>query len=393
VPPTSDGQLATILRVYRHWQLSGDDDWLQQGWAQFRHSLDYALTTWDRDADGLLEAPHHHTYDGTFISPEPQSQTLYLAALRAGEQMARHLGDSVAAGRYRKLFENGSALADEKLFNGEYYRQWLGPDQSDVHQLGNGCLIDQLVGQWHATNLGLGYLLKPDHVRSALESIFRHNFQADGYRNWINRYRAFALNDEQGTVVCSWPNDDRPSQPFLYADETMCGFEYQFAALLIQEGLVEKGLAVAAAVRDRFDGHKRNPWNEFECGNHYARSMASYGLLLAISGLQYSAVDGVMGFAPKYQSDHFRCPWAVPGAWGEYESGRRKKRWRETLTVKAGRLKLRAWQGNPLQAEVTLGEKSIHCQNVSGRLVFDRPVIVTTAHPLQVTSHLERTNP
>jgi len=97
-----------------------------------------------------------------------------------------------------------------------------------------------------------------------------------------------------------------------------CGIEYQVASHLIYEGLVEEGLAIVKGARDRHDGTRRNPWNEFECGSHYARSMASYSLLLALSGFRYSAPAKRISFAPRIHKDNFACFFSVDSGWGMY---------------------------------------------------------------------------
>ena len=89
------------------------------------------------------------------------------------------------------------------------------------------------------------------------------------------------------------------------------GIEYQVAAHLIIKGHVDEGLAVVKAVRDRHDGLRRGPWNEVECGHHYARSMANWGVLLALSS-----------FSPVVNADDFRCFWSTGTAWGTYRQRR-----------------------------------------------------------------------
>ena len=83
-----------------------------------------------------------------------------------------------------------------------------------------------------------------------------------------------------------------------YFNECMNGFEYQVAGHMIWEGMVTEGLAVARAVHDRYHPSRRNPWNEVECGDHYARSMASYGVFLAACGFEYHGPKGHLGLRP-----------------------------------------------------------------------------------------------
>ena len=182
-------------------------------------------------------------------------------------------------------------------------------------QLDNGCLVDQLVGQYMAHVVGLGYLLRPENVKTTLQSLFRYNFRHDLYDHW-NVMRTYALADESALLICSWPHGGRPKVPFPYFSEVMTGFEYQAAAHMIYEGLVEEGLAVVNAIRTRFDGYRRNPWNEQECGHHYARAMASWAVLLALGGFSYSAVSRQLQLAPRWQPEAFHSIWIIPSGWG-----------------------------------------------------------------------------
>jgi hypothetical protein len=89
---------------------------------------------------------------------------------------------------------------------------------------------------------------------------------------------------------------------------------------MIQSGLVQEGMTAVTAIRDRYDGEKRNPWNEFECGSNYARSMASYSLLNAFSGFRFDMGRRLIGFSPiQPREGHFRCFWSLDPAWGEVE--------------------------------------------------------------------------
>ena len=170
-------------------------------------------------------------------------------------------------------------------------------DALPKYQYGTGCLADQLLGQYLAHVTGLGYVLDSSHVKRAMHSIFKNNFKPSMV-SWANVQRTYAVNDEAGLVLCTWPRGDRPSLPFPYCDEVWTGFEYQVAASLIYNDLVDEGLKVVKAARDRYNGLHRNPWDEEECGHHYARAMSSWALLLALSGFHYDGVTGVMAFAP-----------------------------------------------------------------------------------------------
>jgi hypothetical protein len=106
-----------------------------------------------------------------------------------------------------------------------------------------------------------------------------------------------------------------PSLPFVYSNEVWTGIEYQAASHMIAMGLVAEGLEIVRACRSRYDGRVRNPFDEYEWGHWYARAMASYGLLQALSGARYDAVDGVLHLEPAVRGD-FRSFISTAGGYG-----------------------------------------------------------------------------
>ncbi len=316
-----DGQMGSILRAYREWQLSGDREFLAEIWPGIKRAIGFASAYWDSDKDHVLDGVQHNTYDIEFHGPNPLCGIYYLAALRAVGEMAGIMDEQDLRQRCRQAYETGSANLDALLWNGEYYVQQLDDVNAHKYQHGAGCLSDQLLGQLHARILGLGDLLPADHVTRALKSIYEHNFKRD-FSEHSNCQRVYALNDEAGLLLCTWPNGGRPDLPFPYADEVWTGIEYQVAAHLIYEGWVDEGLRIVEAVRARHDGVRRNPWNEVECGNHYARSMSSWALLLALSGAQVDPADGNMSFPPGWtltdEDQPFKSLWSNGRAWGIY---------------------------------------------------------------------------
>ena len=313
----ADGQLGGVIKTYRDWLLCGDDGWLVEIWPRVKKALAYAWQQWDADRDGVAEGIQHNTYDIEFQGPNPLVGAFYMGALRAAEQMARYLGEDGDADEYRALFERGSATMDQELFNGEYYVQKYDPAKAKTEQFGDGCLSDQMLGQWLAAICDLGYLFRPENVRSALLSVFEQNWRPS-LAEHPNPQRIYALNDEAGLLMCSWPRGNRPLIPTHYCDEVWTGIEYQVASHLIMEGFVREGLAIVKGARDRHDGHRRNPWDEFECGSHYARAMSSWGLIIALSGYFYSAPGELMRFDPKVHADDFRTFWSNAAAWGTF---------------------------------------------------------------------------
>ena len=273
----ADGQLGTVLKMYREYLVSGDEEWLAKWWPQTRNVLNYAFVSWDADRDGLIEGLHHNTYDIEFLGPEPMAQSFYLAALLAGEKMAAVTGDNESQEEYRRLFESGFRLMDERLWNGEYYCQKIEYANARRYQYGKGCLSDQLIGQWYADILGLGDICNPERIKKAIKAIFDYNWKND-LSEINNAQRAFVLNHESGLLLCTWPDGGRPDYPFPYSDEVWYGIEYEVASLLMHRGFKEQAMTIIKAMRERHNGANRNPWNEVECGNHYARSLASWSL-------------------------------------------------------------------------------------------------------------------
>lgn len=316
MPPAADGQLGCVIRLYRDWQLCGKDDFLKELWPKAKKTLDYAFDNWDCDGDGMLDGKQHNTYDIEFYGPNSMMNTIFYAALRAGEEISRYLGDVETAERYEKTRVKGSALLDRLTFNGEYYEQKLDDVNEYKYQYGKGCLSDQLFGQQLAHISGLGYVLDETHVKSAVQEIYRNNFLED-FSTHNNLQRAYALNKDTGLLLCTWPHGGRPEIPFVYCDEVWTGIEYQVATHLIYEGFIEQGLRIVKACRDRHDGVERSPWNEVECGHHYARSLASYGLILALSGFHCDAVNKKLIFKPAGGGD-FTGFFCCADGWGIY---------------------------------------------------------------------------
>jgi len=360
----ADGQMGQIVKVYQDWRLSGDAEWLRGLWPRVKKALEFAWVPggWDADRDGVLEGVQHNTYDVEFYGPNPQCGIYYLAALRAGEEMAREVGDGASAAEYRRLFENGSKWIDANLFNGEYYVQRIrgvkrdgiakslmsamGSENTETpeYQVGEGCLVDQLVGQYLADLTGLGPLLKPANIRKTLESIYRYNRKRDLFEhNTVQR--TFALNDESALVICDYGKAARPHIPFPYYAEVMTGFEYSAAVAMISAGMVKEGVECIGDIRRRYDGERRNPWDEAECGHHYARAMAAWSGVLALSGFSYHAGRGELVLSPRMEGP-MTSFWSTGNAWG-------------TFTLASGRLSLQVDFGTLELRSVIVNGKAV----------------------------------
>ena len=351
-----DGAFGEVLKTFREWKISGDTAWLRRLWPAvrkiFAHAWDPANPDqWDPDQTGVISGRQHHTLDTELFGPSGWLNSHYLAALKAAAEMADACGEPGFARLCRDIHARGRKTTDETLFNGEYYIQKVDLSQQDLllrhagpldsdegpeaarqavlkhywseehrqikYQIGEGCSIDSHLGQLYATLYGVGEVLDPAHLRSTLDAIYRHNFRS--MRDIVNPWAVYAVDDEKGVLTCSWPDEAaRPALPIRYHSQIMTGFEWAFAVHLVLAGMREQGEAVAAAIRDRYDGRKRNPWNEIECGSNYARAMAAYAMLQAYSGFRYDLVRGAISFHPVLPPP-FQCFWSLGTAWGTFQ--------------------------------------------------------------------------
>jgi uncharacterized protein (DUF608 family) len=366
-----DGQAGCILRVYREHQMSTDSKFLKSLWPKVKKAMD-CLVRMD-DQRGLLEGPQHNTLDQPWFGRVAWLSSLYVAAARACEEMAKEMGDAAYAEQMRQIAGRGGKSIDRELFNGEYYIQIA--DKAHTKSVGShdGCEIDQVLGQSWAYQVGLGRILDKRNVQTALESLWRYNFTPDvgPFRNKYKPGRWYAMAGEGGLLMCTWPKGDakRCQEGFdFYFNECMNGFEYQVAWHMIWEGMVEQGLAIARAVHDRYDASRRNPWNEVECGDHYARSMASYGVFLAACGFEYHGPKGYLAFAPRLSPEDFRAAFTGAEGWGTLSQKREKGRQTNTIAIRWGKLSLKTLavdlpENATLQsATVTLGDKTLAAQ-------------------------------
>ena len=357
----ADGQMACVVKAYLDWRLSGDTEWLRRQWPGVKRALEFAWIKggWDANRDGVMEGVQHNTYDIEFIGPNPFCGMWYLAALRAGEEMARAMGDSsAAAAEYHRIFRQGSKWMDANLFNGEFYTQKVGSiakediakglqagmgavdTEHPTYQVGAGCLSDQLMGQYFALIAGLGLLVDRDNAEKTLRSIWKYNYKQN-LGDHASVQRAYALNDEAGLVMCEYPHGERPQVPFPYFAEVWSGSEYAAAALMISLGMVDEGIQIVEKTRRRFDGEKRNPWNEAECGYHYARPMSSWATLLALSGFRYDGVEKAVSARPLVNQGDFSSFWSAGTAWGNFSLRTQGGRTRFSLSVAEGSLACR----------------------------------------------------
>jgi uncharacterized protein (DUF608 family) len=336
----ADGQLGGIMKVYREWRISGDTEWARRLWPKVKASMDFCIEAWDPGHKGVVEEPHHNTYDIEFWGPDGMCTSFYLGALHAAAAMGKAVGADVA--KYESLFEKGRKFAEAELYDGEYFCQkveWehlragnpttmksmvggYSPEALELlkkegpkYQYGKGCLSDGVLGAWMAEVCGVGSVLDEGKVASHLRSVHKYNLKPDLSEHANPQRPSYAIAPEGGLLLCTWPKGGQLSLPFVYSNEVWTGIEYQAAAHMMMKGMVEQGLEVVRAVRDRYDGQYRNPFNEYECGHWYARAMSSYALLQGMSGARYDAVTKTLHLTPTTSGD-FRCFLATATGYG-----------------------------------------------------------------------------
>ena len=201
-----DGQAGTILRFYREHQMSADDAFLQRNWPKIKKAFE-PLFALDGNDDGVLEGAQMNTLDTPWYGKIAWLSSLYLAALRAGEAMAREMGEDEFADRCRAIAERGAKNLVEQLFDGEYFINRSIPRTSKTINSGTGCEIDQVFGQSWAFQVGLGRVLPEQETRAALRALWKYNFTPDvgPYRAAHKPGRWYAMPGEAGLLMCTFP--------------------------------------------------------------------------------------------------------------------------------------------------------------------------------------------
>lgn len=365
----ADGQLGGIMKVYREWRISGDNAWLKKMYPMVKRSMDYCIQTWDPRSKGIVEEPHHNTYDIEFWGPDGMCTSFYLGALNAITQMGTFLKKDIS--RYKDLYGKGRKYMENELYDGEYFFQkiqWTGlkaPDpvqaqsfhtqyteealevlkkEGPKYQYGTGCLSDGVLGSWIARMCGLEDPLDSEKTKSHLLAVHKYNLKKD-LSDHINPQRpTYAMGNEGGLLLCSWPKGGMLSLPFVYSNEVWTGIEYQAASHLMLMGQVEEGLEIVRACRDRYNGRIRNPFNEYECGSWYARAMASYGLIEGLTGVRFDAVDKTLHVDSKV---------------GDFTSFISTETGFGTVSLKNGKASLQVAYGSiPVKTVIISGKKS-----------------------------------
>ena len=383
--PAMDGELGTVLKTYREVRHGAGQEWLDEMWPRVKRLMKHVMDDYDTEGDGVIRGEQPNTYDISIYGPNTFIGSLYLAALRAAEVMAKLQDEDDLAQTYRERFELSSKNYDELCWNGEYYVQVVDLEQYAQQQFGTGCHLDQLLGQWWAHALDLGYVLPEAHVKTAARNLFAFN-RREGFNPADQEPRVFLDERDRGLYICSWPRGGKPQVPTQYSDEVWSGLEYPVACLLLFEDEIEPALTMLADVRERHDGTRRSPWNEVECGDHYVRPMASWTLLEAAAGYRYDATRASLVFAPRIERDDFRSFFITGGAWGTFSQDDGSAR----VSVHYGSLDVRqlSLASSALAASVRLDRQilEVQAEQVDGRLQIRsaEPITIAAGEVLSV---------
>jgi len=349
MPPGLDGMLGIVLKIYRDYLITADHEFLNSTWPLIENLMNYIFREKDKEMKGIIESDQPNTYDcyectlggiNTFIG------SLYLTTLLVGEKISKILNKPIWEKKFKQTYLSGRKILDETCWNGEYYIQEYDEKIYHNHQYGNGCHSDQLNGQWWAFELGLGYILPKEHVIKAVESIVKYNFRES--LEGFEQGRIFASPFESGLLNCTWPNNDPPNEPLIYYNEVWTGVEYEVAALSLYTGNIENAIKILQSVRKRYDGTRRNPWNEIECGDHYIRAMSSWTLLHAFTGFRYNRELCQLHLGPRENSDNFTTFFVTKNAWGQASQKITEGKLSFTLSVAYGELEIKSIRLNSI---------------------------------------------
>lgn len=346
--PAIDGQAGVVLRFYRDHQMSRDNVFLKKNWVNLKKAIQFIIDQ-DKNGDGMTDTPMENTLDAVWEGEISWIVGLCLAAVQAGGAMAEEMGDKGFAKLCNDYVKKGSLNMDKELFNGDYYIH--RPNQeSGRKNLGsyNTCHIDQVYGQAWTFQVGMPRINDQKQTLVALGALWKYNFTMDvgPYIKTHLNGRPYALAGEGGMVMNTNPKNEAKAYgenetwQLGYFHECMSGFEHQVAAHMMAEGMVDESLILTRVIHDRYHAAKRNPFNEIECSDHYARAMASYGTFINACGYVYHGPNKYLAFSPKVSPKQFKGPFTAAEAWGSYEQVLLGNEQKSKLSVAYGNLSL-----------------------------------------------------
>lgn len=379
-----DGHAGAVLKAYREYLNSKDGLFLNRNWDRIKRATEFIINE-DGNEDGLIEKVQANTYDIAFYGANTYVGSLYLAALKAASAMAEIMDDTAFAKRCSTIAEAGKNNTVQKLWNGEYFVQDVDLQLHPKYQYKDGCLSDQLFGQtWNHLN-HLGYIYPKEKVKQTLQSIWKYNWATDvASQNKVHPpERTYADFGEPGLFVCTWPKSKHLGEDGVrYRDEVWTGIEYQVATNMIYEDMIDEALSIVKGVDERYSPHKHNPWNEVECGDHYARALASWGVMLALEDYFYDGPKGIIGFNPKIKPMHFEGFFTTAEAWGNIKQHQQKNQQKNSVVVKYGKVSLQQIQlpcdKKPGNVNVLINNKEVR----SNYVLNDNKVSISFANAL-----------
>lgn len=316
-----------------------------------------------QDKDGMLQGPHHNTLDCNASGTSPWIGTLYLAALKACEQMAKIVEDKQSENKFRRIWKVGVQNQNEQLWSenlGHYVEksEFLEIEGKRMKVMTDATNIDMLLGQWWANQLNLGQLYPIDRTKQSLAKIYTNNKFTDtegsGYRP---AFRDFLGTGNTGWFMNSYPGEI-PKNTILYHNEVMSGFEYAAASTMLQYGMLDEGLDMIKSISERYDGRFRgkgevhtsnnscvygtgSPFGEDECGDFYTRAMSSWSALLALQGFIYDGPKHIIGFKPTWQAANHASFFTASNAWGLFTQTQKESTQTAQIAVKYGHTKIK----------------------------------------------------
>ncbi|WP_270087663.1 GH116 family glycosyl hydrolase [Sphingobacterium sp. SYP-B4668] len=395
--PAIDGQAGVILRFYRDHQMSADGAFLKKNWINLKKAIQFVIDQ-DKNGDGMTDTPMENTLDAVWEGEIAWIVGLCLAAVQAGGAMAGEVGDKAFQKLCADYVHKGKTNMDKELFNGEYYIH--RPNKaSGRKKLGsyNTCHIDQVYGQAWTFQVGMPRVNDRAQTLAALKALWKYNFTMDvgPYIKTHLNGRPYALAGEGGMVMNTNPKNeakaygDNETWQLGYFHECMSGFEHQVAAHMMAEGMIDESLVLTRAIHDRYHAAKRNPFNEIECSDHYARAMASYGTFVNACGYEHHGPNKYLAFSPKLSPARFKAPYTTAGAWGSYEQEQKGKAQESNLSVVYGSLQLREFavgkaEGNTVKEDRVKAELNGRAVEIARVADIDGKVSVSFEQDLKM---------
>ncbi|MFA9389626.1 MAG: GH116 family glycosyl hydrolase [Prolixibacteraceae bacterium] len=297
-----------ITMIARDFLWSNDKEYLKEMYPSVLKVFNYVLTSLDKNGDMMPDMEgHRSSYDNfPMYGMASYIQSQWLCAMASLAVLSEEMNDKATMKKAKAIFDKGSKLMDEHLWNGKYYKLYNDFDGTmGINNADEGCLTDQIIGQWAANQSGLGYLFNQKHISTALDNI-----------------RAMSFKDGYGLRNASWPKTeflaDIPADMWVDQGNTYwTGVELAFASFLIDEGKTKEGLELVKAVDDRY--RKAGLYFDHqEFGGHYYRPMSAWSVLNSMLG--FSINKSKLNFAPKYEQDAFQQFFATPSGYGHYIS-------------------------------------------------------------------------